>query len=403
MPGTGTPSNLNIFYVASNGNVLTEETLAVAEAIEQDFGRFVLATSGSSFLGPHEPTVSMFTVIGTAAAGGAGLVAQAMSVVNLRQFVGGNMNLESLPVRAEILRSTLRIPNDLTAGQIEQHVARLNSYSGRSDAVDVVYHQRSFYDWQIMQHVKDDLALCAAALGFVTGYLLLHTASVWLTIVGFLNIMLSFPLAYFLFRDVLGNEQELPVLSIASVVITMGIAVDDVFVFIDVFRQATQRDTLREKIQHTLTHAGRATLFTSITSGVAFGSNALSEIPALRDFGLLTALVVASNCLLVMTFGLAGISIWWKWVLPLWQRTKTFLGCRASAGPRTFEVVPMVCLDRDSVSSVDVDEFTVAGCWPAQRTSQGCPALPTAPVRREGTPGVRREQDLCEPGQPAVS
>ena len=95
-------------------------------------------------------------------------------------------------------------------------------------------------DWQISRYIESDLTLVFAALGFVAVYLLIHTGSVWLTVLGVLNIVLSFPLAFFVFRDVLGNTQELPVLSIASVFVTIGIAVDDVFVFVDTFKQQGQ-------------------------------------------------------------------------------------------------------------------------------------------------------------------
>ena len=107
--------------------------------------------------------------------------------------------------------------------------------------------------------------------------------------------------AYFMFRDVLGNAQELPVLSVASLFITIGIAVDDVFLFIDTFKQVTHRPGLDEKLMHTIHHAGKATLFTTITSAAAFASSMLSVIPALRDFGLFTALVVVANYVLVIT------------------------------------------------------------------------------------------------------
>ena len=90
----------------------------------------------------------------------------------------------------------------------------------------------------------------------------------------------------------LGNTHELPVLSVASLFITIGIAVDDVFVFVDTFKQAGRRPRLDEKLLYTIGHAGKATLFTTITSAAAFASSMLSPIPALRDFGLFTALVV---------------------------------------------------------------------------------------------------------------
>ena len=317
--GSGSRSwdEISLYYQARDGgNILTDDRLALAAQVEQRLEAFVVGEGGR----PEDVRYrdSIFDSIDTRGDRN-DLVVQAMAISNLRLFLAGNVDLETLPVRADVMQSTFRIPNHLGAARTERYVAELDSYSDNDAGVDVIYHSTAFYNWQIDEYIKHDLQLCIAAFVFVAGYLLLHTFSVWLTIIGLLNIVLSFPLAYFVFRDCLGNNQALPVLSVASVFITIGIAVDDVFVFIDTFKQASHRPGLDDKILFTIGHAGKATLFTSITSAAAFGSNILSVIPALHDFGLLTALVVGANYALVVTFGLAGISFWWKWIVPLWE------------------------------------------------------------------------------------
>jgi len=88
-----------------------------------------------------------------------------------------------------------------------------------------------------------------------------------------------------------------------------------VFVFIDTFKAPENVDLL-SRMTHTLTTAGRSTFFTSLTSILAFVSNVVSEIPALFDFGLLTALIVLANYLLVLTLTPAMLSLWWRFVMP---------------------------------------------------------------------------------------
>ena len=85
--------------------------------------------------------------------------------------------------------------------------------------------------------------------------------------------------------------------------------------FIDTFKQPEDVD-LTARMVYTMTHAGRATFFTSLTSACAFAANAVSEIPALYDFGVLTALIVVANYLMCITMTPCILSLWWRFVYP---------------------------------------------------------------------------------------
>ena len=363
--GSRTWQEIDLYYQARDGgNILTDARLAFAEQVERDFGAFVDGANGWPESGVRLKDSVFDLIDATGDRTDLDLVAQTMAISNLRFFLAGDVNLQTLPVRADVMRSTFRIRNHLGAALTKRYVAELDSYSDNDAGVDVIYYSTALYTWQIEEYIQHDLQLCIAALVFVTGYLLLHTFSVWLTVVGLLNIVLSFPLAYFVFRDCLGNTQELPVLTLASIFITIGIAVDDVFVFIDTFKQASHRPGLTDKILFTVSHAGKATLFTSITSSAAFGSNILSVIPALHDFGLFTALVVGANYALVVTFGLAGISFWWKWIVPLWDaviRRTCQCCCRARGG---------------AASAINVSDYT-AVVHDASKKQNGVRASPS--------------------------
>ena len=63
----------------------------------------------------------------------------------------------------------------------------------------------------------------------------------------------------------------------------------------------------------TFSAAARATLFTTVTSASAFFANYLSEIPALANFGLLTALVVCTNYIWLLMTIPVSLGIWEKW------------------------------------------------------------------------------------------
>ena len=54
--------------------------------------------------------------------------------------------------------------------------------------------------------------------------------------------------------------------------------VDDVFVFINTFRQAGHIGNHGDRLAHTLTTAGLATFFTSLTTAAAFAANIASAV-----------------------------------------------------------------------------------------------------------------------------
>ena len=92
-----------------------------------------------------------------------------------------------------------------------------------------------------------------------------------------ITIMCSVAMAYFFYRVVFGI-QYMGILNGVSLFVIIGIGVDDIFVFINTFRQAVDNKDLGSRICHTIYVAGKATFFTSFTTAAAFGANALSPV-----------------------------------------------------------------------------------------------------------------------------
>ena len=92
-----------------------------------------------------------------------------------------------------------------------------------------------------------------------------------------LSILSSVAMAYFFYHVVFGIEY-MGILNGVSLFVIIGIGVDDIFVFINTFRQAVENKDLGDRIYHTISVAGKATLFTSFTTAAAFAANALSPV-----------------------------------------------------------------------------------------------------------------------------
>ena len=80
------------------------------------------------------------------------------------------------------------------------------------------------------------------------------------------------------------------------------ISVDDIFVFTDQFQLVKGEKDLTRRMQKTFNKASKAMFTTSCTTFISFISNASSAFPALRTFGIFSALLVLCNFCAVTTF-----------------------------------------------------------------------------------------------------
>ena len=214
-------------------------------------------------------------------------------------------------MRSNLLTTKITIYEEQIPTTRAAYYAMLDSLS--RPGLDVLYTTPGYVDTVLDEMITHDVVLSAYAFGFVGICLLIHTASPFLTLMAIFNILFSFPLALFIYRNICGQTQPLPLLALGSAFVVIGIAVDDIFVFVDMFKQSTSAD-MTGRVAHTVQTAVKATLFTSVTSATSFASNALSQIPAVHDFGLLSAILVIANYLMVSTFMLSALVVWQNYI-----------------------------------------------------------------------------------------
>ena len=96
--------------------------------------------------------------------------------------------------------------------------------------------------------------------------------------------------------------------------IVLGIAADDIFVFIDAWRQSELQPLLKNsfhrRMAYSFTRASKAMLVTSSTTAVAFLANALADIAPIRAFGIYAAIIVPTNFVLVVLMLPPMVVIW---------------------------------------------------------------------------------------------
>lgn len=162
-----------------------------------------------------------------------------------------------------------------------------------TDKVQVLYGGNEIFDYEVSTTFWGDVHLAMVSLIAIFVLMLLLSLSLYLTILGVVVISLSFPMSLFFYRVVFGIN-ALGILNGAAAFVIIGIGVDDVFVFVNIYRQASHMKDPAARILYTLRTAGVATFFTSFTTAAAFAANLASAIPAVYEFGLFMSLIVSS-------------------------------------------------------------------------------------------------------------
>lgn len=168
--------------------------------------------------------------------------------------------------------------------------------------VAFAWRDRNQFDTQTDSILADDAGL---ALGVIVCVFLLtwvHTRSFWVMAATALELALSFPLAYLVYRGVLGVVW-MGTLNFLSLFLVVGIGADDSFVVTDAWRQSAvvlPRDDLERRMHWTLSKSARTMAVTSVTSAAAFFANMISTIAPMRLFGLLTGTMVLADFLMTV-------------------------------------------------------------------------------------------------------
>uniref|UniRef100_A0A8C7UQ55 Dispatched RND transporter family member 3 n=1 Tax=Oncorhynchus mykiss TaxID=8022 RepID=A0A8C7UQ55_ONCMY len=182
--------------------------------------------------------------------------------------------------------------------------------------VKVLYGGTELFDNEVRRTFHRDMLLALISGGCITLLVYFLTSfSMFLTFFGLTSIGLSCLVALFLYHVVFG-VRYLGILNGVAAFVIIGIGVDDVFVFMSTFRQASHLVHPVQRMVYTVKTAGRATFLTSFTTAAAYAANTFSQIPAVHDFGLFMALIVSCCWLWVSILMPAALCIWTQCIDP---------------------------------------------------------------------------------------
>ena len=120
--------------------------------------------------------------------------------------------------------------------------------------------------------VSADMLLATGSALITTVAIIIHTRSLFLTLVGIVQIMLSFPLAFFAYKFIFGFN-FFPFLNFIGVFVVFALGADHVFVAVDKWKNARLDNpgaTTEEIAAKALPDAASAMLLTTSTTAIAF-------------------------------------------------------------------------------------------------------------------------------------
>eukprot|EP00029_Vermamoeba_vermiformis_P000282 TRINITY_DN1030_c0_g1_i4.p1 TRINITY_DN1030_c0_g1~~TRINITY_DN1030_c0_g1_i4.p1 ORF type:complete len:1469 (+),score=345.30 TRINITY_DN1030_c0_g1_i4:97-4503(+) len=184
-----------------------------------------------------------------------------------------------------------------------------------SKELPIMFGGNSLTDHEILQTVWGDATLAVASLSVVFLLMYVSMGSFFPSFMGMLMICFSFPTVYFIFRVILGVD-HIGVLNVLALFVIIGVGVDDLFVFFNMFQHYESIQDVELRLAQTIRHAAKATFITSFTTAASFGINAVSTIPALRFFGIFMGMLVMLNYFMAISWYPAVLVIWEKY----WKR-----------------------------------------------------------------------------------
>lgn len=186
----------------------------------------------------------------------------------------------------------------------------------------------------------DNLKYAGAAFAVIFLITWLHTGSFFISASSFVAIIVSLCATIFIYQL---TVPFFPYLNMVCVFVLVGIGADDVFVYVDMWKQSyallPPATPLANRVAWTTKRAARAMGVTTVTTAGAFLANISSSVTAIRVFGIFSGMAILSNyllliivlpCLVVITTEgwIASLGAWTEkcWRLCLKKKTPPLFG-----------------------------------------------------------------------------
>lgn len=186
---------------------------------------------------------------------------------------------------------------------------------GNNPEIDSYYFMPALILEVLLKIVSRDGMLAIVSFLFVFFYIRLSVGSWFLALVGFIEIVLSIPISWFIF-SVVFKIKYFSFLNVLCLYIVAAIGADDIFIFMDAYKQSAYHEdkrileSLETRMSWVYRRTGNAMAITSATTCSAFLCTLITPLAGVRAFGVFAALVIFIDYVLVMTLFCTAVVIY---------------------------------------------------------------------------------------------
>ncbi|XP_030854402.1 protein dispatched homolog 1-like [Strongylocentrotus purpuratus] len=161
------------------------------------------------------------------------------------------------------------------------------------------------------EYLTTDAIYPCLGVVFVVLLMWMYIGSLFVTVMTVLSMGMSLICAYFVYFAVF-RIPFFPFMNLTSVILLVGIGADDAFVFCDIWKQSRKDRPNAPRVivvMETLRHAALSMFVTSLTTASAFYANTISNITAIKCFGLYAGTAILLHFVLSITWLPAAVVI----------------------------------------------------------------------------------------------
>ena len=167
----------------------------------------------------------------------------------------------------------------------------------------LVYWSYLLFLMDIAKQASRDMSLALGSVIFIYCFIVYHTKSLWISSFAVMSIATSFLTANMIYRIVL-DFRYFGLFHIIAIFIILGIGADDLFVFLDVWKNTAfnKYPSLAHRLTDAYKRAVSSMLITSLTTVIAFFASSFSPLLPAKTFGVFAGLLVIVNYISVVIF-----------------------------------------------------------------------------------------------------
>ncbi|GAX18141.1 hypothetical protein FisN_25Hh123 [Fistulifera solaris] len=193
----------------------------------------------------------------------------------------------------------------------------VHNFDKGTERIEAAYDTKRehFVQLEINRVLFTDMVLATGSAVITTIGIFVHTRSPLLSVIGLLQISLSFPLAYFVYTFVF-HLTFFPFLNFIGVFILFALGADDIFVAVDKWKNARIKlgpdAETTEVAAQALPDAALSMLLTSLTTAVAFFGTAVCPVAPIFCFAVFCGLLISTTYVMCVLMVFPALCIYDK-------------------------------------------------------------------------------------------